>query len=179
MKENDSTNPDENGREENENDGLTTSGPSLNAGALEGMSPEAARDYILHQATALKRHQLDLQKADEDLILWTRRLQLAKEKAMFELVIQTQQRVDDLTAKRQTIERDTWLIEQELDMLKQNLKRVQGFQPSVDAQQLAQQIEDMVGKEKLDGEHVVRQIQEQQVDDELAALKAKLKKNTP
>lgn len=142
---------------------------------LSGMSLSQAKDYVVQHIATAKRIQSELNEVIQAIELWRKRVQLAQDKGIAELAQQAEDRLQEYTEKERSLQLELWDIEQQLPQMKQELTRMASFTPSVDAQQLLDQLEHLVGKDRIVEDRISNKIENNKLDDELTALKQKMK----
>jgi len=147
--------------------------------SLAGMTPDAARHYVHEYVVTTKKTAAEIKELAVEVEKWEGRLKLAQDKGLADLIVKTKQRLSELNTKKSSLEAELWGYEQDLPRLKQELAKITAFTPSVDSQGLLDQLENLVGKERIVETKIAEELGEHEVDDELATLKAKLKKKEP
>gem|GEM_PF-1913970 len=137
---------------------------------LSGMSTEDAKSYILSLATHLKKSEADLESCEEDLLLWTGRLELATSKGMPELQAQASSRVEELKRKKLSFEMEVWEFREGVSKLKKDLMVLPSTQRTVNPQALQEQLGQIIGGH----DNVTPEVKKWEADEALAQLKKKL-----
>jgi hypothetical protein len=114
---------------------------------LEGLGPTEATEYVLAFITTLKQTEKARATADEEVALWTRRVELARSKGDEALTLQAQARRDECTAKKAKLDAELAELKGKVAILKEKLTRIRmtGGR-SVDTDLLLAQLEMVVGK---------------------------------
>jgi phage shock protein A len=143
---------------------------------LSGMSLGDAKEYVWRHATSLKQTEQDLAACQKDVELWAKRLALATEKGLSDLVAAAQAQLDQAKEKAAGLEAERAELAGLLERLKRNLTGVKARERSVDADLLLAEMDLSLGgdgygsqaeKAKADAAFA-----SMGVDDELAKLKA-------
>ena len=137
---------------------------------LSGMTPEAAREYVLAFIKSLKETQRQRDKLTEELDLWVKRVELAEKENRTDLVQQARIRLENIRVDVARLDQEQEVLKRKVDVLKENLKGLPvGFQPTVDAEQLLVQLEMVVGER----DETEEKFQEMKVQSKLEELKLK------
>jgi phage shock protein A len=114
---------------------------------IEGLGPKEAYGYVLGFIATLKQTEGALAACEEDVSLWTRRVALASSRGDTALAAQAQGRLDEVTAKKATLEVELTDLRAKVAVLKQKLTRIRMTgERSVDTDLLLAQLEIAVGK---------------------------------
>jgi phage shock protein A len=114
---------------------------------IEGLEPKDAAEYVLAFVTTLKKTEMDLASATEDVAKWTRRAALAVEKGEEELAGLARAKLAEVEGKKTTVETELADLRLKVVILKEKLQRLRGrFQKSVDTDVLLAELEMLVGK---------------------------------
>jgi len=144
---------------------------------LAGMTLAQAHDYVIQHMATAERLKQELDECRKGTSLWQERVKLAQDKGRHDLSLQAEARVKELSEKGNILELDLWVLTQEIPALKQELARMAAFTPSVDASHLLEQMEHILGKEKIVQDKIDTEIEARTIEDELSLLKAQLQKN--
>ncbi len=114
---------------------------------IEGLGPKEASDYVLAFITTLKRTEKALAASEEEVSLWTRRVELARSKGDEALANQAQARLDEVTGRKASLEAELADLKAKVAVLKDKLARL-GMTGGrlVDVDLLLAQLEMVVGK---------------------------------
>jgi phage shock protein A len=114
---------------------------------IEGLEPKDAAEYVLAFVTTLKKTEMDLVGADEDVATWTRRVALAVEKADEELAGLARAKLAEVEGKKTALETELADLRLKVVLLKEKLQRLRRrFQKSVDTDVLLAELEMLAGK---------------------------------
>lgn len=114
---------------------------------LEGLGPQEAAEYVLAFITTLKQTEKARAASEEDVALWTRRVELARSKGDEALASQAQARREDSAAKRAQLDAELSDLKGKVAILKEKLTRLRMTGgKSVDTDLLLAQLEMAVGK---------------------------------
>ena len=142
--------------------------PNLDDTDLSGMTPEAAREYVLAFIKSLKETQRQRDKLAEELDLWNKRIELAEKESRTDLVQQAKIRLEGIRVDVAGLDQEEEVLKRKVDVLKENLLRLPArFESTVDAELLLAQLEMVVG-ERDDTEE---KFQEMKVQSKLEELK--------
>ena len=145
--------------------------PALDDTDLSGMTPEAARQYVLGFVKSLKETQRQRDKLAEQLDLWNERIELAEKEDRPELAQQARRRVESIRGDVARLAQEEQDLKGKVGVLKENLKGLpNGFQPAVDAEQLLAQLEMAIGER----DETAEKVQEMKVQSKLEELKRKI-----
>ena len=145
--------------------------PALDDTDLSGMTPEAARQYVLGFVKSLKETQRQRQKLAEELDLWNKRIELAEKEDRPELAQQAGRRVEIIREDVARLGQEEEDLKGKVGVLKESLKGLpNGFQPTVDAEQLLAQLEMAIGER----DETAEKFQEMKVQSKLEELKRKI-----
>lgn len=146
---------------------------------LRGLTAADARAYVLEFITAMKYTEQAMAAVEQDLSVWTKRVELAAAKAASELEAAARAKVDELAARRTNLEAERAELATKVARLKEQLPRAMASERSVDADLLLAQLQMATG-EALGGPSpaLERDIMSLGTDDALAALKRALSPET-
>ncbi len=114
---------------------------------IEGLGPKEASDYVLAFITTLKQTEKAAAAAQEDVSLWTRRVELARARGDEALAAQAQARLDEMIAKKAKLDAELSELKATVSVLKEKLTRVRMMGGRlVDTDLLLAQLEMVVGK---------------------------------
>jgi phage shock protein A len=114
---------------------------------IEGLDPQNAAEYVLAFVTTLKKTEMDLASATEDVTKWTRRVALAVEKGEEELAGLARAKLAEVEGKKTALETELADLRLKVAILKEKLQRLRRrFQKSVDTDVLLAELEMLVGK---------------------------------
>lgn len=141
---------------------------------ITGLDPQSAREYVLAAITTLKATQEKRRELEQELELWTKRVDLAKEHNKEDLIAQAEARKVEVTGDLERIKAEEAELNGGVIRLKGQLKLILN-QPelSMDADYLAAQLE-MMEEERDD---LADKFKEQEADDALAQLKAEMEED--
>lgn len=146
---------------------------------LRGLSPADARAYILDFITAMKATERAMATVAEELSLWNKRVELAAAKGASELEAAARARLDELVAKRSTLEAERAELAAKVSRLKEQLPLLQASQRSVDADLLLAQLQLATGEALgASSSRLEKDLSALGADDALAALKRSLGTDT-
>jgi hypothetical protein len=142
---------------------------------LRGLSAPEARAYVLEFITAMKATERAMAAVDQDLALWSKRVELAAAKGAAELEAAARAKLDELTARRSPLESERAELASKVARLKEQLPLAMASERSVDADLLLAQLQMATG-EALGGPSpaLERDLASLGTDDALAALKRSL-----
>jgi phage shock protein A len=114
---------------------------------LEGLSPQDATEYVLAFITTLKKTEMDLARASEDVALWMRRVALAQDKGEAVLAAQAQARLAEMEAKKAQLEGEALDLKHKISVMKDKLVRIRMQVPrSVNVDLLLAELQMLVGE---------------------------------
>ncbi len=114
---------------------------------IEGLDPQDAAEYVLAFVTTLKKTEMDLASATEDVAKWTRRVALAAEKGEKELAGLARAKLAEVDGKKAALETELADLRLKVAILKEKLQRLRRrFQKSVDTDVLLAELEMLIGK---------------------------------
>jgi phage shock protein A len=114
---------------------------------IEGLEPKAAAEYVLAFVTTLKKTEMDLVSATEDVTKWTGRVALAVEKGEGELAGLARAKLAEIEGKKAAFETELADLRLKVVILKDKLQHLRRrFQKSVDTDVLLAELEMLVGK---------------------------------
>jgi hypothetical protein len=142
---------------------------------LRGLPVAEARAYVLEFITAMKSTERTMAAVDQDLALWSKRVELAAAKGAAELEAAARAKRDELNAKRSALESERADLASKVARLKEQLPLAMASERSVDADLLLAQLQMTTG-EALGGPSpaLERDLASLGTDDALAALKRSL-----
>lgn len=140
---------------------------------ITGLDPKTAKEYVLAAVTTLKATESRRVELQNELDMWTKRVELAKEHGKEDLLAQAVSRKAEAAADLAHIKAEEAELRGGVIRLKSQLKLILG-QPelSADADLLAAQIE-LMDDEKDD---LADKFREEEANDALAQLKAEMEK---
>ncbi len=146
---------------------------------LRGLSAAEARTYVLEFITAMKSTERAMAAVDQDLALWTKRVELAAAKAATELEAAARAKLAELAARRSALESERAELAIKVTRLKEQLPRAMALERSVDTDLLLAQLQMATG-EALGGPSpaLERDILSLGTEDALTALKRSLSAET-
>lgn len=144
---------------------------------LDGMDKVTAVDFVKRHIMTANQIKNEILEIEDNIKKWTSRKKLAAEKQMISLENQAGIKLSELISRRDELKVEDWSLEQDIAQMKKELIIVSSFQPSVNSNELLEQMNSLVGKERVEDEKINQEIEANSLDDELALLKAKLKKN--
>ena len=143
--------------------------------SLDGLSYAQADEYV----RAYKKTFLQLEKQFEDklkeILAWQKRVDLAESKSDTDLFDLAHRKVQSLRADASRIKAEKTAIGVKVEILQKNLKEKKGSEPLERSKQLLKQFENILGPDAALEGRIRREETAQEVEDELAALKAKMK----
>ena len=114
---------------------------------LGGMPLEDARNYVISYIAALNKYCKDITSSREDLALWEGRVKLAQKNERPDLVIQAEDRADEIRGKLVFLEGEEAELQQKVETLKVQLQILKNRpERTVDADLLLAQLEQVAGK---------------------------------
>jgi len=138
---------------------------------LEGMAPEAAKEYVLAFIKSLKETQRQMGKCREELSLWEERVKTARAAGRPDLVRAAEEKVRNLREQIILLNDEEEELRLKVNRLRENLKILQhGVQRTIDAESLLAQMEMLVGEVDTTEE----KFRDQEAQQELEKLKKKL-----
>jgi chorismate mutase len=146
---------------------------------LRGLSAADARAYVLEFITAMKSTERALMVMDQDLALWSKRVELAATKGAAELEAAARAKVDELATRRFALEAERADLAAKVARLKEQLPLALASERSVDTDLLLAQLQMATG-EALGGPSpsLERELASLGTEDSLAALKRSLSSET-
>jgi phage shock protein A len=149
---------------------------------LNGLDLEGARAYLVDFATNAKMLRKDLATLDAELDTWRKRVTLATEKGMADLVTAAGAKVTELEARRAGIAGEVADVEAKVLRIREKLPGISARERSIDPDQLLAELQLMTGELLGDGsatlEAEMRKLEGDAASDaSLAALKAQAEKN--
>ncbi len=90
---------------------------------IDGLAPKDAYQYVLAFVTTLKQTEKALANAEQDVALWTRRVELATAKGDATLVAAAQDRLAGAIAKKTQLDTELSDLKATVSVLKEKLKR--------------------------------------------------------
>lgn len=148
----------------------SASPPSQPLFDLTGMTPEAARDYVVSITAHLKQTEAELAAADEAVKLWAGRIVLADQQGRADLRAEAEARRVQEVDRRTKLELEVWEFREGVEKLKKQLPLLPLTQRTVNTDALLENLAHLAGP--LDELGPVARRAE--ADDALAALKKKL-----
>ncbi len=143
----------------------------MNDTDLSGMTPEAAREYVLAFIKSLKETQRQRQKLTEELNHWNMRIELAEREGRQDLAEQASSRVRSIREDLDQLTKEEEGLKAKVEVLKENLRQLpSGWQPSVDAEMLLAQLEMLLGER----DETEEQLQQMKIQSRLEELKRKM-----
>jgi phage shock protein A len=139
---------------------------------LRGMDLASAKEYVLSYITTLKQTQRDLGVLSEELALWQKRSEFARERGREDLISAAEMKAKEISEKYVKLEMEEKDLAGKVQTLMENLKKLKaGFTPTVNAEQLAAELDMITGGP----DKVAEQFKEEETMVELEKLKQKLK----
>ncbi|MFH2114284.1 MAG: hypothetical protein ABIJ86_07245 [Spirochaetota bacterium] len=147
---------------------------------LRGLSAAEARTYVLEFVTAMKSTERTITSVEQDLALWSKRVELAAAKKATELEAAARAKLDELTTRRLALESEHAELSAKVARLKEKLPLAMASERSVDTDLLLAQLQMATG-EALGGPSpaLERELAALGTDDALAAFKRSLSQDTP
>ncbi|MBU0934019.1 MAG: chromosome partitioning protein [Spirochaetes bacterium] len=143
---------------------------------LRGLTPEAAKAYVMEFLTSLKMTDQELVRLKEELATWAKRVELAASKAAADLEAAARARATELSAKISQLEAERSELSYKIGRMREQLPMLAAGQRSIDADQLLVELQMAAGG--LPGEEPkpdpTAGINALAADDALAELKRKL-----
>lgn len=137
---------------------------------LNGLTPQAAKKYVVDHIAALKQTQNQRKKVAEELSTWRGRVQLAREKGREDLVEKAQQVADETEAKLRQLYSEERELEMDVMDLKQKLSSLEKKPSmSVNTEALLAQLQQVVGER----DELAEAMKDAELDVELEKLKNK------
>ena len=135
---------------------------------LNGLTPQAAKRYVVDNIAALKQTQNERRKLADELKKWRDRVVLAREKGRDDLAQKASEVVAETEAKLRTIASEERQLELDVIDLKQKLANLEK-QPSrtIDAEALLAQLQNVVGER----DELEEAMKDAELDVELEKLK--------
>ena len=138
---------------------------------LTGMDLAAAKEYVLSYITTLKQTQRELIILSGELDLWQKRVEFAKERGRADLKSAAEMKEQEIAEKYARLEMEEKDLAGKVQTLMANLKKLKaGFTPTVDAEQLAAELDMITGGP----DKVAEAIKEEETLAELEKLKKKM-----
>ncbi|MBN2535403.1 MAG: hypothetical protein JXB88_21170 [Spirochaetales bacterium] len=139
---------------------------------LTGMDVDSAKEYVLSYITTLKQTQRELKVIEGELDLWQKRVEFAKERGRPDLISAAEMKAREISEKYAKLELEEKDLAGKARILMENFKKLKtGFTPTVDAEQLAAELDMITGGP----DKVAEKIIEEETIAELEKLKQKLK----
>jgi phage shock protein A len=144
---------------------------------LSGLSYEQAQQYATTYIKTLRQLEATFDSRLKDILQWEKRLELAREKGAADLEKAAEQKVRQLRSDAAQLKLEKIELEAKVEKLKVRAKAlVPGMQPGR-SRALLEQFEQMLGPDAALEGRFDREAKQQALEDELAALKAKMKKD--
>jgi len=143
---------------------------------LRGLTPEAAKAYVGEFLTSLKLTDQELARLKEELATWTKRVELAAQKAATDLEAAARAKTAELASRLQQLEAERGELMANIQRMKEKLPMIAASQRLIDPDLLLAELQ-MASGEALDqtaASTTSRAIDSLGVEDALAALKHKL-----
>lgn len=144
---------------------------------LSALSPEQAHQYVAAYLKTLRQLEMDFEAKLKDILTWEKRLELARGKGEAQLLSAAEQKVRQLRADAGRLKHEKTEMEAKVEKLRVRVKTVLPGAPLTRSKNLLDQFEQMLGPDAALQGRFEREAKEQAVEDELSALKAKLKKD--
>ncbi|MBN2443770.1 MAG: hypothetical protein JXJ04_20580 [Spirochaetales bacterium] len=139
---------------------------------LTGMDIADAKEYVLSYISTLKETQRALKVLSEELALWQSRVKFAQERGREDLMSAARMKETELSDKYARLSVEEKELSGKVQTLMENLKRLKaGFTPTVDAEQLAAELDMMTGGP----DKIADDIKEEETMAELEKLKQRMK----
>ncbi|MBI2567505.1 MAG: hypothetical protein HYV63_10775 [Candidatus Schekmanbacteria bacterium] len=155
-------------------DGPPNVGLDADALDVEGLTPEAAQEYYLRRVTYQKKLERAAAELEPELEKWRGRVALARQKSALDLATEAETRLHELEGRAAKIRHESETEKMVNDLLRERVKRHAAFTPSVDASDLAAQLDALVGS-TAEERALSEKLAESAAEDELEALKRKMK----
>lgn len=147
--------------------------PELDISAL---SYEQAHEYVSTYLRTLRQLEVDFEAKLKDILTWEKRLELSRAKGEAKLEAAAEQKVRQLRADASQLKVEKTELEAKVEKLRTRFKTKMPGAPLTNAKNLLGQFETMLGPDAALEGRFGREAKEQAVEDELALLKAKMKK---
>jgi phage shock protein A len=144
---------------------------------LDALSYEQAHEYVATYLRTLRQIETDFEARLKDILLWEKRLELARSKGEAALTAAAEQKVRQFRADAGKLKVEKVELEAKVEKLRFRLKTKVPGAPLTRSKELLGQFEQMLGPDAALEGRFGREAKEQAVEDELAALKAKMKKS--
>ena len=142
---------------------------------LSNLTPQDAREYVLAFLTTLKQTSRQREQAAQELEAWRSRLKLAEEKGTADLASKAASVVRGLEAKHATLVAEEEELTAKVEILKQNLRRVEVTGTRlVDTDLLQAELDMAVGEETKAAQATDEALRDAQANSALDELKKKL-----
>lgn len=113
---------------------------------LRGLSAAEARNYVLAFITSMKSTEQALTAVEQDLALWTKRVELAAAKGASDLESAARTKVDELAGKHLSLESERAELSGKVARLKEQLPLAMASERSVDTDLLLAQLQMATGE---------------------------------
>jgi phage shock protein A len=113
---------------------------------IENLTYEDAYDYVASWIQEQKRLERTIAFQDVEIDKWTKRVLLAEQKGLDDLVVESKNKLIEVTGKKQTLINELNAIKVKTDILKDKLQRFPKDLRTVDADALLMDIEHLLGK---------------------------------
>jgi phage shock protein A len=144
---------------------------------LDALSYQQAHEYVATYVKTLRQLEMDFETKLKDILMWEKRLELARGKGEATLTAAAEQKVRQLRGDAGQLKVEKTELEAKVEKLRPRLKMKLPGAPLTRSKELLGQFEQMLGPDAALEGRFVREAKEQAVEDELAALKAKMKKS--
>jgi hypothetical protein len=142
---------------------------------LRGMTPEAAKDYILAHMTDLNVLKQRIGEADAETASWEARVKLAAEKGLAELEAQAGLRLSEARARANALKTEAISLATDIKKMRDQVPGLEARVRSVDPDILLAGLQMVTGEMDHPGESKLNEaVASAQADDALAALKSSL-----
>ncbi len=138
---------------------------------IEGLGPKEAAEYVLAFITTLKQTNRELERVQEEISLWKRRVALAQERGEAALAAQAEARRAELEAKQAQLETERQDLVRKVAALKDKLQKVRMTGARlVDTDRLLAELQMLAGEK----DHLSDSLKEEEAKAELEKLKKKM-----
>ena len=143
---------------------------------IDALSYEQAHEYVATYVKTLRQLEVDFEAKLKDILQWEKRLELARSKGDATLTAAAEQKVRQFRADAASMKVEKTELEGKVEKLRKTFKTKVPGAPIARSKALLQQFEQTLGPDAALEGRFIREAKEQAVEDDLAALKAKMKK---
>ena len=142
---------------------------------IDDLSYEDARDYVIRFLVTEKKTKASLQQKEQELNKWNERLAFAEKKGLSEHIEEAKRQLHFLVQEKTKLTAELEVLQRKIPILKEKLEfkaKSAGVPSSAFAEQLLTNLEQLANVDEYKLKEAMKQ---QEAEDELAKLKAKLR----